>query len=85
MTNVFFQFSNGDYLQAMRVYDNPGKDFAIRIVTFRNGQENYIYLPDVTLNELSVLASILRLKILPNLTTSNDLRNIIYQKYNYYS
>ena len=85
MTNIFFQFSNGNYLQAMRVYDNPGKDFAIRIVSFHNGQENYFYLPDVTLNELSILASILHLKFLPNLNTSNDMRNNIYQKYNYYS
>ena len=74
MTSAFFQISSKEYLQALRIYDNPGKDFALRIITSQNGLDNYIYLPDVTLHELGILASILQLKMMPNIRHVSDLR-----------
>lgn len=78
MTSAFFQISSKDFLQALRVYDNPSKDFALRIVSFQSGLENYIYLNDVTIAELGMLITILKLKLIPNLKTTEDLRKIIY-------
>ena len=77
MSSVFFRISNTDFLEAARVYDHPSKEFAIRIVSFGNGKENYVYLPEVTLNELSLLATILRLQLIPNYGHLADLRRKI--------
>ncbi len=84
MSSVFFQISNKEFLQALKIYDNPGKEFALRIISFHNGLENYTHLPDVTLNELSVLASILGLRMIPNLKHTGDLRNYLYHGSTYY-
>lgn len=78
MSSFFFQISGKDFLEAAKIYDNPGKHFALRIITFQNGKEHFIYLPDVTLNELSILASILKLKILPTFKHYDDLKRYIY-------
>lgn len=73
MVSIFFQISNKDYLEAMKVYDHPGKEFALRIVSFNGGMVNYVYLNDVSLQELSLLASILRLRVVSGLTSVNQL------------
>lgn len=78
MSSVFFQISGTDFLEATKIYDNPGKEFAMRIITFKNGKESFVFLPDVTLNELSVLASILKLRIIPNFNRHNDFVKYYY-------
>ena len=85
MTSIFFQISNKDFLEASKIYNMyNNKQFAIRIISFQNGMENIIYLPEVTLDELSVLASIFRVKIIPNLRSLDDLRRLIGNIIYYY-
>ena len=64
MTSIFFQISPIDYLEAAKIYNRSGKDYAIRIVSLVGGQQRYVYLPEVSLNELSLLTSILNLKMM---------------------
>lgn len=78
MSSIFFQISSTDFLEASKIYDHPGKEFALRIITFQSGKEYFIFLPDVTLNELSVLASILKLRIVPNARYLDDLVRYLY-------
>jgi uncharacterized protein YerC len=79
MSSIFFQISGIDFIEAVKIYDNPGKQFALRIITFQNGREYFVFLPDVTLNELSVLASILRLQIIPTLRNHDDFRRYLHE------
>lgn len=84
MTSIFFQISGTDYLEAAKIYDRVGKDYAIRIVSFKNGRENHVYLPEVSINELSMLASILNLKLVPTYNRVGDLRNYVNGVIYYY-
>lgn len=84
MTSIFFQISPTDYLEAAKIHDRGGKDYAIRIVSFAGGRQHYVYLPEVTLNELSLLASILNLKLVPTYNRLTDLRNYINGVVYYY-
>ncbi len=83
MTSVYFQISDTDFLEALRIHNSP-KDFALRIVTFKTGTEQYVYLPETTVNELTVLASILRIPIVSGIRNINDLRSYIYRAYRSY-
>ena len=83
MTSVFFQISRNDFLEASRTYSR-NKEFALRIVSFNNGIENYVYLPEVSLNELSLLATILRVRLVPGYNDVNQLRKYIYGSSYYY-
>ncbi|AQN68201.1 hypothetical protein [Saudi moumouvirus] len=67
MSSVFFQISPFNYLEASRTHSRY-KDFALRIITYKEDGMHFVYLPEVTLDELSVLASILQAKILPNIS-----------------
>lgn len=84
MTSIFFQISATDYLEAAQIYNRPGKEYAIRIVSFSGGRQHYVYLPEVSLNELSLLASILNLKLVPTYHRLTDLRNYINGVVYYY-
>lgn len=75
MTSIFFQISKNDFIEASKIYGIPGKEFGVRIISFRNGVPIYVFLPEMSLNELSVLASILRVRIIPNIRHVNDLQN----------
>lgn len=83
MSSVFFQISPTDYVEAARV---PGgrKEFAMRIVSFANGMVNFVYLPEVSLNELSLLVSILNAYLLPNTRSIHDLQKYVYGTFRRY-
>ncbi|XWV26515.1 hypothetical protein QJ857_gp0552 [Tupanvirus soda lake] len=84
MSSVFFQISNFDFLEASRIYGS-NKDFAIRIVSINDrGRENIVYLPEVTINELSMLAGILRLRLLHGIRNINELYGFLYNGRYYY-
>lgn len=85
MSSIFFQISKNDFLEASKMYGNASKEFGLRIISFQNGRENYVYLPEVTLNELSVLASILRLAIVPNIRNLDEFHKYLYSGYYGYS
>ena len=77
MTSIFFQISRFDFVEAAKIYGSDS--FGLRIVSFGSGRENYVYLPEVTLNELSMLVSILRLRLITGIRHVDELRKIIYQ------
>jgi hypothetical protein len=84
MTSVFFQISPNDFLEASRSY-NKYNEFALRIVSiYRDGIINFVYLPEVNLNELSLLATIFKSKLLPGIHNLNDLKNNLYNRTYYY-
>ncbi len=83
MSSVFFQISRFDFMEAGKIYGS-NNEFGLRIVSFNNGQENYVYLPEVTLNELSLLVSLLRLRLVPGVKTVYDLRKYAFGTYYYY-
>ena len=85
MSSIFFQISHKDFLEASKIYGGH-KDFGLRIISFDNyGKLHFVYLREVTINELSILASILGLAILTNIQNTNDLLGYIFpQKYYYY-
>ena len=74
MASLFFQISRTDFLEALKIYDNPYKDYALRIVSFDNRREHVVYLPPVNLTELSVLVSILGLRMIPSFKHIDDVR-----------
>lgn len=78
MSSIFFQISRYEFLEAAKIYDVPSKEFALRIISFQSDRENYVFLPEVTMNELSILASIMRLKIVPGFRHLDDLRRYLY-------
>jgi hypothetical protein len=82
MSSIFFQISKNDFVEASRTFHIPGKEFGVRIVSFQNGIPIFVYLPEMTLNELSVLASILKVRIVPNINQISGLQkyftNVIY-------
>lgn len=85
MTSIFFRISNQEYIEAMKIYDHPGKEFALRIISYKNGMEVYTYLSDVSLNELSVLAGILRLGIVQGISTVGELRSYVRNIFSNYA
>ena len=82
MASIFFQISRTDFLEASKIYGIGGKEFGLRVVSFQNGIPIFVYLPEVSLSELSILASIMRVRIVPNLRRIEDLQkyfvNVIY-------
>nr|WBF70888.1 hypothetical protein [Megavirus caiporensis] len=67
MTSVFFRLSDNNFLEASRTHAKY-KDFALRIVTYKTDGVHFIYLPDVSLNELSVLASIMQAQLVTGIS-----------------
>jgi len=84
MSSIFFQISGTDFLEAIKLSDYPAEQFALRIVSFKNGTECIVYLPDVSIAQLSTLASIFRVKIVPNFRHLDDLRRYLYGRSYYY-
>lgn len=76
--SIFFQLSKSDFVEAFKYRDGRDQYFNLRIISFQGGREFFIYLPDVTLSELSVFASILRLRIIPDFRHLDDLRSYLY-------
>ncbi len=83
MNSVFFQISPNDFLEASRSYSKYG-EFALRIVSIHDGIVNFVYLPEVNLNELSLLATILKTKLLSGISNLNDLKLNFYGRSYYY-
>jgi hypothetical protein len=83
MNSVFFQISRFDFLEAGKIYGGRN-EFGLRIISFGGGRENYVYLPEVTLNELSMLVAILRLSLIPGIRNLDELRKQVYQTAYYY-
>lgn len=81
MSSIFFQITPNDFLEAARVYNGTGKEFAIRIVSQKNGKLHFVYLPEVTLSELSLLVSIFRARIVQNMYSVNNLQRQLYDIY----
>lgn len=73
MISLFFQISPSDYAEAVRSTTSPDR-FALRIVSFQPQGETFVYLPEVTLNELTVFASVLHLTFLPGINSLEHLR-----------
>ncbi|AEX61497.1 hypothetical protein c7_R434 [Megavirus courdo7] len=67
MTSVFFRLSENNFLEASRTHAKY-KDFALRIVTYKTDGAHFIYLPDVSLNELSILASIMQAQLVTGIS-----------------
>lgn len=84
MTSIFFQISRTDFLEASRIHQNYNKQFALRIVSLRYGIETFVYLPEVTLNELSILANIFQVIILPDIRSLDQLKRSMQQYIYYY-
>lgn len=74
--SIFFQISRTDFLEAARIYNT--NEYGLRIVTYQNGVENFVYLPEVNLHGLSVLVSILRASIVSRIQNISELRRYIY-------
>ena len=73
--SIFFQISETDFLEAAKFYGYGNKEYALRIVSFKpDGKQTFVYLAPVSLNELSILTSILQLRLIPTLKTYTDLR-----------
>lgn len=71
MSSVFFQISPNNYFEA-----KPRDDYrfyGLRLVSFDNGTPEFIYFPDVNIDQLSVLLSIFRAKIMYNIGNINNL------------
>lgn len=83
MASVFFQISTNDFIEASRSYSKYG-GFALRIVSIYNGIINFVYLPEVNLNELSLLATILKTKLLHGINNLDDLKAHFYGRPYYY-
>lgn len=74
MTSIFFQISQYDFIEASKTHGLYGKDYGVRIVSFRNGLINYVYLPQMSLDELSLLATLLKTRIVPNVRSLAELQ-----------
>ena len=77
MTSIFFQTPNGDFLYSQKISNYGGERFRTRMISFRDGTPKTIYLSDVTLNELSILAAVLRSNVVPNVRSLRDLVSVI--------
>ncbi|BCS83031.1 hypothetical protein QLL95_gp1092 [Cotonvirus japonicus] len=78
MSSVFFQISGNTFIEASKLHAR-NNDFAIRIISFANGVPEFVYLPDLSLDQLSLLALILRGRIIQNVDNYNDLYNRWYR------
>lgn len=77
MSSIFFRITPYDFLEAAPL--DPAKyNFAVRIVSFKNGMENYTILNSINFNELTLLVTILRGQLIEGVNYVNDLRRIIY-------
>ena len=84
MMSIFFQISSTDFLEALKTNDTYGREFILRMISFRNGMETFIYLPPVSLNGLSLLGSIWSLAIVPNIRRYDDLKKYYFGSSYYY-
>lgn len=83
MSSVFFQISANDFIEASRSYSKYG-EYALRIVSIYDGIVNFVYLPEVNLNQLSLLATILKTKLIHGIHNLNDLKLNLYGRNYYY-
>lgn len=82
MSSIFFQISRTDYIEAAKVYGYGGNKYGIRIISFQSGIPFYVYLPEMTIEELSVLCSVLKVRVVPDIRLFGDLQkyyiNVVY-------
>jgi len=72
-TSVFFQISRTDYIEASELYSGH-RVFGVRIVSFQNGLPIFIYLPEMTINELSILSELLRTRLMTDVSSLSQLQ-----------
>lgn len=63
----FFHVSKNSYLEAFKLYNNPRKDYAVRIINIYNGMQNFTYLPDMTHDELVMLGYLIKMRPMTNI------------------
>lgn len=78
MSSIFFQISDNEYLEASRIHSHK-KEYALRLVTFKNGIPEFVYLPDVTMDELATILTIFRARMISGV---NNYRTMYNQWYN---
>ena len=83
MSSIFFQISRTDFVEASKKYGSYNNEFGIRIISYQNGKETYVYLPSMNLSELTVFATLLRVAVIPNVYTINELRVYVSQQLYY--
>jgi hypothetical protein len=79
MSSLFFQISKETFLQASPIYDNPFKNFSLRIISRVDCKEHFTYLPNVNFTELKMLLNGLHLSLIREFHNMDDVRR--YWKY----
>ena len=72
-SNVFFQISRTDYIEASEIYHSY-RTFGVRIVSFQHNVPIFVYLPEMTINELSILSGLLRTRLMSNIHSIDQLQ-----------
>jgi hypothetical protein len=83
MSSVFFRISDRDYIEASRTYGRTDKQYGVRIISFQNGMRNIVYLPEMSLDELTFFVALLHGQLVSGLRQLDDLQNYLYRIYYY--
>lgn len=84
MSSIFFQISRTDFIEASKIYGVTDKEFGVRLVSFKSGIPVYAYLPQMSLNELGVLVSLLKATMVTNIGYFDDLQKYYFNVIYYY-
>jgi hypothetical protein len=63
MFQYVFKISESDYLEATPIFDHPNKTHGLRIISISEDKSYYVFLEPVTVQELGIITSILRLEL----------------------
>lgn len=76
MSSIIFKISDYGFVEAVPV--SGLNYFAVRIITYVNGREGFIYLPQMTIDKLTALVGLMGGYPITNVYSLVDLKQIMY-------